>query len=279
MQTREPNYTNRSIVKAVSILQCFTPREQELNASGVARKVKIPRTTAFRILTTLSEAGMLLRNEKTGNYSVGPTLYALGSIYLETTDIFKAADPVIKTLNELTEEVVCVAILDRGNAVLTMIEEARYYFRFARRVGSIITSYASSIGRALLSELTEVELDNLIPEEKLRPITKKTIATKTELKRKLEQIRETGVSFDSEGSYEGIEGIASVIRDASGKAVAAMCFSVPIFRLNQAKRKKLAKLIKLGAGLISYRLGYQDKVNPVQSIEEIRAWWEKDKPG
>ncbi len=279
MQTKESNYTNRSIVKAVSILQCFTLREQELNASEIARKLKIPRTTGFRILTTLSEAGMLLRNEKTGNYSVGPALYAMGSLYLETTDIFKAADPVIKTLNELTEEVICVAIFDRGDVVLTMIEQARYYFRFERRVGSIITSYASSIGGALLSELTEVELDNLIPEEKLRPITKKTIATKTELKRKLEQTRKTGVSFDSEGSYEGIEGIASVIRSASDKAVAATCFSVPVFRLNQAKREKLGTLIKGGAGLISYRLGYQDTVNPVQSIEEIRAWWERDKPG
>ena len=275
MQTKEPNYTNRSIVKAVSILQCFTPREQELNASEVARKLKIPRTTAFRILTTLSEAGMLLRNEKTGNYSVGPTLYALGSLYLETTDIFKAADPVIKTLNELTEEVVSVSIFDKGSVVLTMVEQARSDFRFARHVGSILPAYASAMGKAFLSEQTEEEFDCIIPEEKLKRITKYTTTTKARLKKELEQIRKTGICCDPGSSYEDNEGIASVIRNAKGEAIAAVSFAVPAFRMNQVKRERLVGLIKLGAGLISYRLGYQDEVNPVHDIQEIRSWWKK----
>ena len=37
---------------------------------------------------------------------------------------------------------------------------------------------------------------------------------------------------------------------------------------------ELAKLIKMGASLISYRLGYQNRENCVRDIENIRTWWE-----
>ena len=49
--------------------------------------------------------------------------------------------------------------------------------------------------------------------------------TKTRLKHELEQARETGVAFDHEGGYDGVDGIAAIIRDASGKAVASIGFA------------------------------------------------------
>jgi DNA-binding IclR family transcriptional regulator len=132
------------------------------------------------------------------------------------------------------------------------------------------------MGKAFLSESTEAELDSLYPEEKLRPVTAKTIATKTELKRRLEEIRKTGVSFGREESYEGVAAVASLIRDASGKPVVGMAIPVPIYKMNEANRERLATLVRLGCSLVSYRLGYQDTVYPVRDIEEIRSWWKQN---
>jgi DNA-binding IclR family transcriptional regulator len=238
------NNLNKSLLKAMAVLKCFTLDELELGPSEVAHKVGIPLTTAHRILATLSKGGLLEQDAKSGKYRIGPTLYALGSLYLSTTDIFQAAEPVIKALNDLTGEAVCTAILYQG--------------------------------KALLSELSEEELDRILPEEKLPPRTKNTVPTKTALKRELEEIRRTGVSYDLEGNYEGVGGIASVIRDASGKAVAVVTIGLPAFRADEATRERIATLVKMGASLISYRLGYQDTVNPVRDLEEIRSWWEQN---
>lgn len=268
--------TMKSLVRAMSVLKSFTLSELELGGADIVQKVGIPKTTAYRILAYLTEGGLLEKNPMTGKYMIGPTLYSLGSLYLSTTGILKATEPVIKTLNNLTNEAVNVGILDKRYMAVIMKEESRDAFRFSLHIGSVIPAYTSAMGKALLSELTEAEIDNLFPEERLRQLTKKTIATKSELKRELEQIRKTGVSFDREGSTEGVDGIASVIRDVSGKAVAAMSITPPSFRINEGKRERFANLVKLGASLASYWLGYQDTANPVRDIEEIRSWWEQN---
>ena len=92
----------------------------------------------------------------------------------------------------------------------------------------------------------------------------------------MKQIRKTEVLSKREAAHEGVEGIGCVIRDASGKAVAAMSISLPVLRINGASRKRLVTLARLGASLISYRLGYRDLANPVYDIQQIRSWWEQN---
>ena len=270
------NNLNRSLLRAISVIKSFTPDELELGTVDISRKVGIPLTTAHRMLATLTKGELLEQNATTSKYRIGPGFYMQGNLYLRTTDIFKAAEPVTKALNDLTGEAIPIAILNRGNVVLIMKEESKYDFRVATHVGSILVAHASAMGKALLSELTETELDSIIPEERLRQMTRNTIATKTELKRELEQIRKTGISFDLEGNYDGVVGIASVIRDASGRAIAAISIPVPVFRFNEAIREFIASLVRMGSSLISYRLGYRDTNNPVRDIQEIRSWWKQN---
>jgi len=258
------------------VVKSFNPSELELSASEIAEKIRIPKPTAYRLLATLAYCGFVEQNPTTGKYRTGPELYILGSLYLSTTDIPKAAEPVVKTLNDLTHETVNVGIFDKGHVIMVMKEDSTYAFRFSRHVGTLLPAHASGMGKAFLSELTEAELDSLYPEEKLLPRTLKTIATKTELKRDLQEIRKTCVSFNREGGHEGIESIGSTIRNASGRVVAAMSISVPIVRMNQGTRERLATLVRLGSNLVSYRLGYRDNANTVRNIQEIRSWWEQN---
>jgi len=266
---------SRSILRVISILESFTPNELELSATDISRKVGIPKTTTYRMLAALTGGGLLDQYPETGKYRIGPELYILGSLYLSTTDVLRAAEPVVRTLNDLTGETVNVGILDKRHITVVMKEESRHAFRFSSHVGTTLPAHGSGMGKALLSELTDPELDNLYPEERLLLITAKTIPTRTELKLDLKEIRKTGIAFNREGVHEGVEGIGCVIRDASGKAIAAMSISVPVFRMNEAIRKRLATLARLGASLINYRLGYRDPTNPVHDVEQIRSWWEQ----
>jgi len=266
----------RSILRVVAVLRSFTPEQVELSAADISRKIGIPKTTTYRMLAALTKGGLLDRNVDTGNYRIGPEIYVLGSLYLSTNDILKAAEPVIKTLNDLTGETVNVGIFEKGHVIVVIKEESKDAFKFSLHVGSLLPAYASAMGKAFLSELTEAELDNLYPEERLTPRTAKTIATKRVLKLDLQQIKKTGASFNREGAHIGVEAVGSVIRDASGQAVAAMSIAVPVFRMNQVTRERLAALVKMGSRLTSYRLGYQDTDNPVHNIQEIRSWWEQN---
>jgi len=263
----------RLISRAASVLKSFTPEKLELSAAEVSRGVGIPKTTAHRLLAALTQSGLLVRNAETSKYTIGPEMFVLGNLYLQKMGLFQAAKPVIMTLNELTKESINVAILDKGNVIWVMREDSHHGLIDNIHVGSIFPAYCPALGRALLSELTETRIDSLYPEEKLQQITNKTISTKTELKLRLKQVRESGISFDSESTIEGVVAFASVIRRADGIAVAALGIALPKNRMNPKKHELFTSLIKMSASLTSYRLGYKDMVNPVSSIEEIRSWW------
>jgi DNA-binding IclR family transcriptional regulator len=267
----------RSLHRAVSILNAFSLDEPELSAADIAWRVGIPKTTAYRIVTYLFSVGFLERNVDTGRYMIGGGLFSIATLYLNTTDFLKAAEPVMKTLNELTNEAVNLGIYDKGKVTVVMKEESKHAFRFSIHIGSVVPAYASALGKAFLSELTEAELDMIYRDEKLKALTENTIVTKTELKQELEQVRLSGVAFDKAEDYEGIEGIGSVIRDVSGKTVAAISISVPNFRINQALRKRIAELLRMASRLISYRLGYRENGAPVPDVKEISSWWEQNK--
>ena len=274
---RKPSNTTSpmtSLLKAVSILQCFSYDEPELYISHIVNKVELPRTTVHRILSTLVRSGLLSRKNNTGKYRIGPTLYTLGSLYLVTTDILAAAEPVMQLLNELTGEAIKVSVFDRGNVIVIKKEESKYEFRYQHAVGSILPAYASGMGKAFLSELSEMEIESLYPNEILKPLTRRTIATKTELKAELKQARSNGFSVDREGNTEGLCGVGCVIRDATGKVVAAMSIGVPAHTFTEERMLKLGTLNSMGASLISYQLGYQDADNKVRSLEDIAYWWE-----
>ena len=228
------------------------------------------------MLSTLVHGGLLERSRNTGKYRIGPELYFLGSLYLSSTDLLKACEPVAKVINELTSEAVNVGILENNQLILVMKEESRYTFRISEHIGTVIPAHVSAMGKALLSELPETELDTLFPEERLTIKTKGSIPTKTKLKLELEQIKESGVSLDRGEDIDGIIGVGAVLRDKNGEALGAMSISVPEFRTNQAKYNQLATLIRMGTSLVSYRLGYQDSVNPINSTREIISWWKKN---
>ena len=125
---REANYSN-SVQRTVSILKSFTPRALELTPVDISRKAGISKTTTYRIMATLTKTGILELNENTGKYRIGPELYFLGSLYLNTTDIIKATEPVLKELNRLTGEAFNVSIFDKGHAILIMKEESESFVR------------------------------------------------------------------------------------------------------------------------------------------------------
>ncbi|NQT05506.1 MAG: IclR family transcriptional regulator [Dehalococcoidia bacterium] len=266
----------KSLDKAIAVLKCFTTETPELKTSEVASKVGMHRVTAHRLLETLSRENLLHKDNNRHVYTIGIELYALGSIYIENNDIYKSASPVVRKINELTGEVIAVNVSDsRGGIMLLMREERKTGFRWAAHISSVFPAYASAGGKALLSELSEEEIDNFYPEERLKQLTAKTISNKTQLKQELKEIRKTGLAYASEEYIDGIESVASVIRDATGKAAASLVIAEPILGESKITKMHLDKLVKLGASLISYRLGNMRGDMIVKNVNEMIDLWKR----
>lgn len=264
--------STNAVLRAFEIIQSFSIADPELGPSEISRKTGLPVSTVHRLLRTLNEAHVLEHNAKKGKYRIGPILYAIGNLYIQTTDILKAAEPVMETLNDLTNETVNLGILDKGYMTIIMKEESKEAFRYAIHIGTIMPAYASAIGKALLSELPAEEIDKLYPSENLKAVTEKTIPTRTTLKKELVDIKTCGISLDYEGSYRNVMGIASVIRNNKGEAIAGMSITPPIYEVTEEKKDYLSTLVRSGCSLISYKLGYHDNKIRLRDINELVKW-------
>ncbi len=272
-----PKGFSNSVLRTASIIKSFTQYKLELTPRELASENGLPQSTVYYILASLTKSELLEKTADGRKYTIGHALFEKGALYLKRMDVVKIAEPVVKILNDLINEGISVGVLYGTNVTRVLREESKRDVRFIGPIGESLPAYASNMGKALISDLSDDQIDNLYPSERLIPRTPRTIRTKTELKLELKKIRETGVAFDKEGCYEGVESIASVIRGSHGKAVAAISISLPVSRMNAGKRRQFAELIKMGATLINYKLGYKDKSSPVQNIQDIRSWWEQKK--
>ena len=267
----------RSIDRAISILKCFSLHRLELSGAEVAQEVGLSVTTAHRILSCLSKGGFVTRNERTLKYTVGPEIYRIGNLFMFSLDLTRIAEPVVKLLNEMTGEVVNVAIRNEDVIFILLREESKFPIALRLYAGTTLPAHATSLGKALLSELSADELDKVYPSNTLSRLTDKTITDKANLKRELDSIRRTGLAFSREETHEGSMAVATLIRNAAGKAIAALSIGVPIYRMSIQKESILSQLVIMAADLISYRLGYQVKPNTITDSEALVTWWNKSK--
>jgi len=261
----------KSVEKVMAIIRSFTPEQPELSVTQLSRKLKFNKSSMSRFLATLCRGKLLERDPVTDKYRIGLMLYIQGTQYLATTDLLKAAEPFVEIINEITTEAVNVSLLDRNIAILIMRKDSKHAYRWTRPVGSVIPIHTSAMGKALLAELSAEELDEILPDEKLPKLAQKTIETKTLLKSDLAQIRRRGISIDEGGTADGIVGIGSVIREASGNARTAISISVPMFRCDGERRRAFERAVSSAADIISYHRGYIGRKPMVTSIEEYRA--------
>ncbi len=271
----DPKRYCKSLTKGLSLLQLFTSESPELSASQIVVQLELHKTTTYRMLAAFCEQGFLVRSEVSGKYSIGPALYILGSLYQYTNDLQKAGGPVIKLINELTCECTNLGTLSGTDVVYMLREESKHEFRWSRPIGSTMPAHASALGKALLSALSDSEVDERFPNEALPVLTKNTVATRTDLKRELQEIRQSGVSFDPEGCIPMVFGLGSAVSNHHRHTVAAISISVPVFRLDDTKREFLVKLLHMAARLVSYRLGCRDQDIPIHTLDQLRAWWEQ----
>jgi DNA-binding IclR family transcriptional regulator len=223
----------------------------------VTRGLGLPWATVHRTIIQLEKAQFLRRDSETNRYEIGPRLWYIGSAYLANHRVLKAAMPYLSRSHEI--EGVVVQIVERiGNqSVVTYsaqrlaedITKAHYGFHFPLHCGSK--------GRVLLA-FEEPGFIAAYLERDLERLTAETITDPEALRAELQRIREEDFSLTI-GDVQPFTGsMATPIRDASGRVVAALCF---VFRKtltrNEKRREDLRDRLIQMAHSISIDLGWR----------------------
>lgn len=241
----------KSMVERVTaIVDCFPDGRTTLLLEEVSQRTGLPRSTTHRILEQLIAQDWV---EHTGEgYRLG-TRASGGSASgggAATQQLRRAAGPVLQDLLLRTGMVVHLSLLDRASIVYLDKLGGRLAVDVPSQVGNSAPVHATAGGKAILSQLDDRVVRDLLPTPLAR-LTDRTIATLPTLLMELRQVRQRhGLAFESGEAVEGIACVAAPVRFQGGEMAAVSLCS----RAHNAQLQRFAPLVVRAARTIETAL-------------------------
>ena len=141
----------------------------------LADRCGLNRSTAWRILATLEDEGLVERDPETGRYDVGYALVALGAA-AGHEPLVRRAHPALRALAEACLETASLAV-PRGLQLVYVDQVQAPHVMAADWLGRATPLHATSTGKALLAWLAEDEIGAALP-GRLQRFTDTTITTR-----------------------------------------------------------------------------------------------------
>jgi IclR family KDG regulon transcriptional repressor len=108
--------------------------------------------------------------------------------------------------------------------------------------------------KAMLSQLSDEEIDEILARSELKRYTPYSIVDKATYKEELLEVRRQGIAYDREEYIEGMVALATPIK-ANGKELQAAIWAVGLTRqVPEASIPELTELLKGVSEEINYRL-------------------------
>lgn len=266
IQLQEPNdessgrYNVPALERGLAVLGEFDRQTQALSAPELARRLKLPRSTVFRLLMTLENLGFVERDEASHDYRLGVGVLRLGFEYLASLPLNELGRPLLERLSKASGHA-CNLIVRDGRWIVYVARVAPSSpFVSAVSVGTRLPAHATVLGRILLGDLSRSELRELYPETELEPFTSGTSATVDALFTLVQQDSRRGYAV-SEGFFEAnISTIAAPVRNDSGRIVAALGMTITSGRIEETERDLMIERVRASAAELSRLLNYAPRM-------------------
>ena len=221
-----PGYRVEALAKGLRILSLFNEQRPSWRVSDLATATGLPMPTVYRVVMTLASEGYL-DHLPNGDYRPGARTLTLGTAALCSLDLVGIATPKLTELGQRTGETVNLAVLT-GDRVLYLIRLRNSDLVTANiQVGSTLPAVHTSIGKLLLAQLGEADLEARITDASFSansgPNAKVSL---DELREELSTIRDQGWAMQDEELAYGLRSVAAPITGPDGHVVAGVNLAV-----------------------------------------------------
>lgn len=243
----------RSINRALQILKCYNWNEREFTLTEIAQKVKLPKSTTARLLSTLESEGFLKKEEKSNHYKLGNAVYFLGLIAKESLDLRLISQPIMEEICQATKETINLYVLDDLEKVCFNQVESPLSIKRYVKIGERSPIWYGATGKSILANLEED-----IWHEKSKELvkyTEKTVVDPEEFISELKTIKEIGFAVSIGEKEHDVGCVAAPIFGGSKKVIGCLSISGPQYRFPQ-DTDYFVSLVVAGAAKISNELGY-----------------------
>jgi IclR family transcriptional regulator, KDG regulon repressor len=261
---KRPFY-NKSLERALKILCSFDFGKQEQTLTELAHTLGLPKSTAHRLVSTLTDYHFLQYDQASQRYCLGLRIFGLGSVADHSLSLKRIVAPFLTELHARLNKTVALAVLRDDELVyIDKREDWRHPVK-STEMGRHRPPHFGMFGQLLMAFLPEEEVDRILKKSPLVAYTKRTIAKQAEFKARLRAIRKQGYVIDDGQVFDGVTGIAAPIKDSPGKVVGGIGVSLITAAEDKAGVKKIIKELVETTEAVSEHLKAQTTGAPNRS--------------
>ena len=246
----------RAVERMVDILQVFTFHAQELSLAQICVQADLPKTTTYRILSTLESRNLVTQDTITGKYRLGYELVKMGSIAQEGNSLQRTAHEDMEQLSRETQQT-CNLYVREGlqRLCIAQVIGSQYVRRFSY-LGARHPLYCGA-GKLLLAYAEPDVQRQFFDHATFEKYTDNTVTDPDELRRELVQIRKDGYSV-TKGERDPMTAMVSApLFNYTQKVVASITISGPVYVFTDENVAMYREKLVQAAARISEKLGYQ----------------------
>jgi IclR family transcriptional regulator, pca regulon regulatory protein len=203
----------QSLDRGLAVIRAFGPERERLSLSEVARATGLTRAAARRFLLTLVKLGYVRNDGR--EFSLRPRVLELGYAYLSGLALPEVAAPHLEELVARLHESSSISVLDAHQIVYVARVPTKRIMTVAISVGTRFPAYATSMGRVLLAEMGDEELDRYLAEAAFERLTSRTVVNPVRLRAIVRETGRQGYAIVDQELEEGLRAVAAPIRGAA----------------------------------------------------------------
>ena len=245
---------SQSIQRAADILElvAISPR----SPAEVGEYLQVHRSTALRMLQTLTEAG-LTRRRSDGRYVVGYRLTGLAQLAAEQFDLTELARPYLSALGQECAHTIHLAQVQATTIVYADKVEQPGMVRLYSQIGQPVVLHTAGVSKAIMAYLPAQQVETMLAGYSFTRYTGATITSASSFARELQDVRDQGVAVDAGEYEEYINCIAMPIRDATGAVFASVSITALKARADLPALRRLQPRLAEITTAISKEIGWR----------------------
>jgi DNA-binding IclR family transcriptional regulator len=238
----------RAVQRTLAIFDCFTSERTSLTLQEIANRIRLPKSTTFRLVQSLDEAGYLVRLDNQ-EYCLSFRFTRLAGLVKSTLDIRQIARPAMIKLADKAGETVTLNLVSERHRICIEVIDTPSPLMSVTKPGERVRLEDGATAKTLMAWLPRKE-----QQQALLHAAKATGRKRADMSRELERIRDARVAVTHGERVLGLTAISAPIEEGDNEARHCITVTGPTVRL-QPREREVVKLVSRAAADISRRLG------------------------
>lgn len=252
------DYLIEAVHRSAVICEVFDGDHPAWDLPKLARRCGIPQRTLIRIVETLVRRDFLLRLTD-GRLRLGPRWLSLSQKKLEATNIRDIAARVMREMREKLDETYVLGVRQGRNRLIEECLVSTQPIRRLSAVGFETPLHVGSGGRAIMSKMTDFEIDEYLSGTLLANVGYDTVTDPARVRDDIRMARIKGyLTSRAEITRESFSCSAPIL-DHAGRVTASFTITLPLIRLTDELEARAIAISQEGARKISGALGHAEK--------------------